>query len=170
MTIHSSATVTPEMAPLTEVATFRAAQEEDLPALLDLYRQLIPDANPTLPAMQDALEYINSLNDGGMVVVAELEGRIVATCQVVVYHNLVRAPKVKAEIDSVVVEEAYRGRGLGKAMMRWAMMELERRGCAKIIVATSYSREVAHRLYSSMGFEEFGYSFVYTSPCAKQSG
>jgi GNAT superfamily N-acetyltransferase len=143
-------------------ASFRGAREEDLAALQTLYRELIPDESPSLDEMRSTLAEIDSRPDLGMVVVGCVGDQIVATCQIVIYPNLVRTPRVKAQVDSVVVDTAWRGHGIGKQMMHWCLQELSRRNCARVIVATAYSREVAHKLYSRLGFKQSGYSFVYS--------
>ena len=140
--------------------TFRRASEDDVDALRDLYVQLIPDERPAPEAMRATLKEINANPRNGMVVVGEIDGRVVATCQLVIYCNLIRTPRVKAQVDSVVVDSAYRGRGIGKSMMGWCLAKLRERNCARIIVATAYTREVAHKLYSRLGFVQSGYSFV----------
>ncbi|WP_445681254.1 GNAT family N-acetyltransferase [Radicibacter daui] len=143
-------------------ATFRGAREDDLVALKELYLELIPDESPTLEEMRSTLHEINSRPDMGMVVVGCIDGEVVATCQIVIYPNLVRTPRVKAQVDSVVVASTWRGHGIGKQMMHWCLQELARRNCSRVIVATAYSREVAHKLYSRLGFKQSGYSFVYS--------
>lgn len=143
-------------------ATFRGAREDDLEALQRLYRELIPDESPGIEEMRTTLREINSRPDMGMVVVGCMGDEIVATCQIVIYPNLVRTPRVKAQVDSVVVDSAWRGHGIGKQMMHWCLQELASRNCSRVIVATAYSREVAHKLYSRLGFKQSGFSFVYS--------
>lgn len=150
--------------PAMEGLTFRRATEDDVEALRELYVQLIPDARPTPEAMRATLRDINANPRSGMVVVGELHGRVVATCQLVIYCNLVRSPRVKAQVDSVVVDSDLRGRGIGKCMMNWCLAKLRERNCARIIVATAYTREIAHKLYSRLGFVQSGYSFVLDGP------
>lgn len=146
--------------------TFRRATEADVEALQTLYAQLIPDAHPTAEDMRATLRDINAHPGSGMVVAGVLDGRVVATCQLVIYCNLVRSPRVKAQVDSVVVDAALRGRGIGRLMMNWCLARLRERNCARIIVATAYTRDVAHKLYSRLGFVQSGYSFVLDGPPA----
>ncbi|WP_207482448.1 GNAT family N-acetyltransferase [Arenibaculum pallidiluteum] len=143
---------------------FRSAQPDDLPSLRRLYLQLVPDESPSIEDMRSALARMDARPEAGLVVVGELGGRVIATCQLVIYENLVRTPRIKAQIDSVVVDADFRGQGVGRSMMEWALDLLSARGCAKVIVATSYARNVAHELYRHLGFEEFGYSFVRSRP------
>lgn len=141
---------------------FRTAVVSDIPALQRLYGQLVPDAEPSGDDMRDTLSRILADPDDGQIVVGDVDGISVATCQLVVYDNLVRTPYKKAMIDSVVVDADYRHRGIGSAMMDWSIAELRRRGCSKIIVATAHSRREAHEMYDKLGFDRFGLSFVMT--------
>jgi GNAT superfamily N-acetyltransferase len=50
------------------------------------------------------------------------------------------------------VHEAYRGRGLGAAVITWAIDEARRRHCALVQLTTDKSRASAHRFYERLGF------------------
>lgn len=143
-----------------EAMSFRSAILADIPALQDLYAQLIPDEEPTGDDMRATLERILADPDDGEIVVCEMNGKVVATCQLIVYDNLVRTPYKKAMIDSVVVDKNHRHHGIGTAMMVWSVEELKRRHCSKIIVSTAFARVEAHEMYSKLGFDHTGHSFI----------
>lgn len=145
-----------------EAMRFRSAILADIPALQDLYAQLIPDEEPTGDDMRATLERILADPDDGEIVVCEIDGQVVATCQLIVYDNLVRTPYKKAMIDSVVVDEGHRHHGIGSAMMAWSVEELRRRHCSKIIVSTAFARVEAHAMYDKLGFDHTGHSFIMT--------
>jgi len=145
-----------------EALSFRSAVADDIPALQALYAQLVPDEEPTGDDMRATLERVLADPDDGEIVVCDFRGAVVATCQLIVYDNLVRTPYKKAMIDSVVVDEHHRHHGIGSAMMAWSIDELKRRGCSKIIVATAFMRREAHEMYGKLGFEHFGHSFIMT--------
>ena len=46
----------------------------------------------------------------------------------------------------------YRSRGLGAAMLNWAISEARRRGCALVQLTSDKSRTSAHRFYQRLGF------------------
>jgi len=141
---------------------FRSALPEDVEPLHDLYRQLIPDEDPDTTDMRAALESILANPQFGQIVIGELNGRIVATCQVIEYDNLIRSPQRKAMIDSVVVEDGFRHRGIGTVMMQWVLDNLGSETTSKIIVSTAYNRKEAHGLYEKMGFDQSGYSYIFS--------
>ncbi|MFN4282070.1 MAG: GNAT family N-acetyltransferase [Alphaproteobacteria bacterium] len=145
-----------------EALSFRSAEPADIRALQDLYAQLIPDEEPTGDDMRATLERILADPDDGEIVVCEMKGKVVATCQLIVYDNLVRTPYKKAMIDSVVVDQDHRHHGIGTAMMIWSVEELKRRHCSKIIVSTAFTRVEAHAMYAKLGFDHTGHSFILT--------
>jgi GNAT superfamily N-acetyltransferase len=52
----------------------------------------------------------------------------------------------------VIVEPSFRGRGIGEAMMRWAIGEARRRGCFRIQLTSNKVRKRAHRFYERLDF------------------
>ncbi len=139
---------------------FRLGTLADLDQLLVLYAQLIPEQTPALPLARECLTRILNDSGHGWIAVAEYEGKVIATCQAVIYANIIRAPQPKAMIDSVVVDAARRGQGIGKGLMHWTMQELRARDCGLVLVATSFKRLVAHKLYEDLGFAAFGHSYL----------
>ena len=137
----------------------RQAEPRDVDALMHLYAQLITNVRPTARDVAKALERISAEPDRSIIVVGEFDGVVVATCQLIVYDNLIRSPQRKAVIDSVVVDEPHRNHRIGSAMIRWSLGELKRRGCAIIYVSSASVRDVAPKLYKSSGFETFGTAF-----------
>ena len=45
-----------------------------------------------------------------------------------------------------------RGKGIGEAMMRWAIARCDMKGCGVIQLTSDRQREGAHRFYESLGF------------------
>lgn len=145
---------------VSEHIGFRFATPPDITTLGTLYIQLIPDAAPDTEEMAAALERMVS-DSTNRVIVAELDGAVVGTCQIIVYENLVRAPRRKAVIDSVVVGAEHRGLGIGKAMMRWVIEYLGHENCSHIGIASRFSRTVAQKMYEELRFDQFGYYYLY---------
>ena len=84
--------------------------------------------------------------------VAQAGPQLVATMQLSFIPGLARRGALRAQIEAVRVHEAYRGRGLGAAMMGWAIEEARRRGCGLVQLTTDKSRPDAHRFYQQLGF------------------
>ena len=153
-------TETDDRPPLLEMLVFRPAVKADIPALQDLYRQLLPQVETCVESMAQTLETMQHQSDN-QVIVAVMDSRVVATCQVCIYDNLARSPRRKAVIDSVVVCESVRNQGIASAMIQWVKKILTGRGCSHAGVAARFSRHEAHHLYPKLEFEQFGYYFLY---------
>jgi GNAT superfamily N-acetyltransferase len=87
-----------------------------------------------------------------LLLVAEAEGRVVATMQVSYLPGLARRGALRAQVEAVRVDEAVRGRGIGQAMLAWVISEARHRGCALVQLTSDKSRTGAHRFYERLGF------------------
>jgi len=72
--------------------------------------------------------------------------------QITLIQHLMRAGELVAEIESVVVDEPFRGKKIGEAMMRWAIDDARRRGCTRVQLTSNAARKDAHRFYERLGF------------------
>jgi GNAT superfamily N-acetyltransferase len=87
-----------------------------------------------------------------MLVVAQSGADVVGTLQLSFIPGLARRGALRAQIEAVRVADAWRRRGLGAAMMDWAIAEARRRGCALVQLTSDKSRTSAHRFYERLGF------------------
>ena len=142
----------------SSVAVVRRAEGRDVPAIVDLLaadqlgatRDGVRTAED-LAAYQRAFHAIDS-DSAHLLVVAEADAEIVATFQLSFLPGLARRGALRAQIESVRVREDYRGRGLGEALMAWAIDEARRRDCAIVQLTSDKSRHAAHRFYGRLGF------------------
>jgi GNAT superfamily N-acetyltransferase len=77
---------------------------------------------------------------------------VVATMQLTFIAGLSRRGALRMQIEAVRVAASQRGRGLGAAMMEWAIERARLRGCAVVQLTTDKSRTDAHRFYQRLGF------------------
>ncbi|WP_231486933.1 GNAT family N-acetyltransferase [Candidatus Blastococcus massiliensis] len=87
---------------------------------------------------------------------------VVGTLQLSFLPGLSRRGAQRAQIEGVRIRADRRGGGLGEALVRWALAEAGRRGCALIQLTTDRSRPEAHRFYEGLGFRpsHVGYKLV----------
>jgi GNAT superfamily N-acetyltransferase len=78
---------------------------------------------------------------------------VVGTLQLTLIPGMARRGALRAQIEAVRVRENLRGRGLGSALLAWAVDEARRRGCALVQLTSDKRRAEAHRLYGRLGFE-----------------
>lgn len=61
-----------------------------------------------------------------------------------------------AEVKRMFVDEAWRGRGVGRALMETVVAAARARGYATLRLGTLDDMKVAQRLYESLGFQPIG--------------
>lgn len=136
---------------------FRKARAADLAAIVDL---LVDDdlgrhreaAGRELAPYQRAFDQIDA--DGNQLLcVAERDGHVVGTLQLTFISGLSRGGARRAQIEAVRVARAERSKGVGGAMIEWAVEQCQTRGCVLVQLTTDKSRRDAHRFYDRLGFE-----------------
>ena len=138
--------------------TVRRATEADLPAVIHLFS--IPDEGnrkedhpgpPLDPCYAEALSAIAHDPDNALLV-AELDGRVAGAFHLTIIQYVAYRGGRVAQIENVVVDPSLRSRGIGEAMMRWAIDEARRRGCFRVQLTSNKARKRAHRFYERLGF------------------
>lgn len=134
--------------------TMRAAEAADLPAILRLLADdpLGKNRETAVDAPYQAAFAAIAADPNQEVVVAELDGRVVGCFQLSFIPGLSRRGAWRAQIESVRIDSALRGRGAGQAMMDWAIARARARGCALVQLTTDKRRPDAHRFYARLGF------------------
>ncbi len=77
---------------------------------------------------------------------------VVGTFQLTIQPTLLARGGARALVEAVQVAPTARGRGIGAAMMRFAMDEARARGAVQLALASSKRRTDAHRFYERLGF------------------
>ena len=89
-------------------------------------------------------------SDGG-VLVAQLDGEVVAVCQLVVFRHLQAQGGRCAEIESVHVHPDRRAQGIGTMLMEAAIGRARAVGCYRVQLTSNEVRHDAHRFYERLG-------------------
>ena len=132
----------------------RRTRRGDLSAIV---RMIVDDQisasreSPDLAPYEEAFEQIDA-DPAQLLVAAVHGGEVVGTLQLTVIPGLARAGALRAQVEAVRVRADLRGRGIGKAMMRWVVEEARQRGCALVQLTTDKRRADAHRFYARLGF------------------
>jgi GNAT superfamily N-acetyltransferase len=111
-------------------------------------------------AYADALAEIVATTDND-VLVATHDGRVVGMCQLLIFREIQEQGGRCAEVESVHVEAASRGAGIGTALMAAALQRARERGCFRLQLTSHVSRTDAHRWYRRLGFEPSHTGFKY---------
>jgi GNAT superfamily N-acetyltransferase len=144
---------------LSQAIAMRDARRDDVPRIVALYRtdeltrkhHAESDAavEPGYYAAFDAIES----DPRNRLLVAEADGAIVGAFQLTYIPDMQPDGRDVAMIENVIVDGAKRGRGIGSAMMRWAVVEARQRGCSQLKLTSNVARKDAHRFYERLGFE-----------------
>jgi GNAT superfamily N-acetyltransferase len=86
------------------------------------------------------------------LIVADHDGTVVGTCQLTFTPSLSRRGTERMTVEAVRVRGDLRGRGVGRAMMLWALDRARERSCGLAQLTTDKRRSDAHRFYASLGF------------------
>jgi len=139
----------------------RIAEMSDLPAILRLYAQ--PDFDngeiPTLDKAEQLFDRIQSYPNYH-IYVAVNGADIVGTFALLIMDNLGHQGVSSGVVEYVAVDSAWQGKGVGKAMMHFAMECCRKAGCYKIAVSANLKRKHALRFYESLGFKKHGFSYL----------
>jgi GNAT superfamily N-acetyltransferase len=94
-------------------------------------------------------------SDSDRLVLAEADGEVVGLA--VLHESLaLERDKPAAKLSAIVVDEARRGRGIGKALVEAMEAEARERGCFVLFLTTAERRADAHAFYDRLGFEHTG--------------
>ena len=116
-------------------------------------KRLVPllGAHKVMPTWDEFCALVNS--EASLLVAArdtDAKNQIVGILSLSIY----RVPTgIRSIIEDVVVDEQMRGRGIGKALVGYAIELARQAGANGISLTSNPQREAANRLYQSMGFE-----------------
>lgn len=86
------------------------------------------------------------------LMVAEREGEVVGTMQLTYTPSLSFQGGKRCTVESVRVDERYRGQGIGREIMLWAIERAKEKGCISMQLTSNNDRVDAHRFYEGLGF------------------
>ena len=137
-----------------DAVRLRLAEVDDLPGVLELYRHL-HFADDPLPSEKELERLWQHILANPMLHywVAEVDGQLVATCNLTVIPNLTRGARPYGLIENVVTHADYRRRGLGRQILQQALHLAWQRGCYKVMLMTGRKQPEVLSFYESAGFE-----------------
>ena len=145
--------------------TIRKATDQDVPAILALYRDAQIDGDGGF-TVEEATTQLATLSRYPYfnVFVALIDGTIAGTYELAVLDNMAKRGKKSGVVEDVAVGPGHQGKGVGRVMMEHALEECRLAGCYKVTLSSNLKREGAHRFYDSLGFARHGYSFQVELP------
>ncbi|MGD0173510.1 MAG: GNAT family N-acetyltransferase [Anaerolineales bacterium] len=91
--------------------------------------------------------------------VAELDGRVVGLVGAYLDYAL-EINGSYGRLMGLVVDESFRGRGIGKRLLEWIEGWLRNRGATRLTLTSGKQRIKAHKFYRDLGYEETGLRFA----------
>ncbi len=130
----------------------REAKKEDLDALLKLYLFLHEDSIPELNGdLSETWDRIIA-DPNHHLIVNEIDGRIVSSCECVIIPNLTRNVRPYAFVENVVTHGDYRGNGYAGECLDYAKKIAERENCYKMMLLTGSKSPETLRFYEKAGY------------------
>ena len=110
-----------------EDIVIREAREADVARILELYHEAGIEAEPGF-TLEEAREQLALFlrYPSLRVFVAELQGEIVATYELLIMDNLAKRGRRSGVVEDVAVSPRLQGQGIGRAMMRHAQEQNHR--------------------------------------------
>jgi len=142
---------------MSDELTIRRATPADLPAIV---RMLANDplgktreryAEPLPEAYVRAFAEVEA-QKGNEILVAEAEGQVIGCLQLTMIPGLSRLGMLRAQIESVRVDESRRGEKIGEKLFLDAIERARKAGCGLVQLTTDASRPDARRFYERLGF------------------
>ena len=135
--------------------TIRPAARADVPRVVALLQQMtIAGVARELPGADryDEAYAAIAADPRQTLYVVEDDGVVVATATYVLIPNLSHVGRPVAQVESVVVDAAARGRGVGERLMRFLIERARADGAFRVQLTSNALREDAHRFYARLGF------------------
>ena len=137
---------------------FRRAARADLPSIIrlladdDLGSQRERNEDPLPDSYYSAYKEIHK-DPNHELIVAELNGEVIGTLHLMFLPSISFQGGLRAQIESVRIDNQHQNRGIGSQMMNWAIERAKERGAHFVQLTTHKTRGDAHRFYERLGFE-----------------
>lgn len=133
----------------------REARPADLEAVVALLREdvirEVDESQVPASAYRAAFDEITA-DAHQQLLVGELDGEVVATCQLTWVRHLTFVGGLMCVVESVRVRSDVRGRGLGRRLIEHVAELARDRGAVRVELTTNARRERARSFYEELGF------------------
>lgn len=141
-----------------ETITIRKCRKEDLGEVINLMRELSEVAHgwegpQTSGELEDLHAHMERYPEIYWNIFAEVEGQTAGFLSVIFYKTFFHEGGT-ALINELIVGKAFRGRGIGTALIEATKAEALKRGMDEIEVGTEQTNIAAQKFYKGNGFDE----------------
>ena len=128
------------------MAIIRAATEDDIPRILELYEELVittseaeQNRNPSLEDYHSVYAQIRAM-PGHELLIAEEEGEVIGSVVLLIAPNLSHGASPWAVVENLIVTRKQRRRGVGHQLMEDAITRAREAGCYEIQLSSNKKR------------------------------
>ena len=155
--IGSSISTSNDSSVSREDIVFRVASETELGQIIELLADDSLGVNRELAGPEVAPEYRTAFEEidadpNNEIIVAAKGNRLIGCMQLTYTANLTHRASRRATIEGVRIAADFRSKGLGSAMLDWALDRCRRKGCGLVQLTTDLQREQAMAFYEKHGF------------------
>ena len=129
--------------------TVREANGADAGAVAALYRSFV--SSPHINVREDRLDAI-AADPNNYIFVCEIDGVVCGTAFLTLCLDAMFGNQPYGVLENVVVDDAWRGKGIGSRLLTHVEELCRIRDCSKIMQLSTASREAAHRFFEQQGF------------------
>ncbi|MGH9041020.1 MAG: GNAT family N-acetyltransferase [Acidimicrobiia bacterium] len=124
--------------------------------------RLLVQLHPTYPPDPGVVEQVIDVVLGDphrALLMATIDDEVVGTADVLVVANLTHGGRPWAVVENVVVDEAWRQQGIGRALFGEIEAHTQAAGCYMVQLLTLKHRHDAHAFYASIGYAPVALGF-----------
>jgi ribosomal protein S18 acetylase RimI-like enzyme len=135
----------------------RKAKQDDVPHIVQLLasdslgQQRESFQNPLPQSYYSAFSDIDADMNNYLIIVEDGE-KIIGTSQLTLMTYLTYQGGKRGQIEGVRIDEAYRGRGIGRLMIEWAINKSRELGCHLVQLTMDKKRDETIEFYKKLGF------------------
>jgi L-amino acid N-acyltransferase YncA len=137
--------------------TIRLATDEDVPAILEIYNDVIIHTTAvfqyTIHTLEMRKDWFNTKKEQGFPVFVAVEGTRITGFSTIGWFRAWQAYKYSVE-NSVYVDSRYRGRGIGKQLLEPLIESARRLNMHTIVAGIEAANNDSIRLHEKFGFRE----------------
>ena len=138
---------------------FRKATVNDIPAIVEMLAddelgKTREDFQTPLPKEYImAFENINADKNQELIVIESDNAEVIGTLQLSFIQYLTYCGGIRAQIEAVRIHKAYRGKGIGSIVFKWAITRAKERKAHVLQLTTNKKRPKALHFYEKLGFK-----------------
>ena len=132
------------------------ATKNDLDGILALQKQIYR----VRQLHADAKKILSDLIDANHcdITVAKKDNKIIGSA-FLFYMPIPAHGKPYALLEGMVVDEKFRGMGVGSTLIEKAIEVAHQKHCYKMIFTSGFDRKEIHKFYEKFGFKKWGWEF-----------